>query len=688
MSPSIGVNLRVTAHCHQGDRKYMEDVFSVAYQQTDDQQDLEFAFFGIFDGHGGREAALYAKDHLMDSITKQKQFWSDDDDSVLKAIREGFLSTQQAMWADLPNWKKTASGMPSTAGTTASVCFIKRGKLFIGHCGDSGIVMGQRDAFNPTKWKAKRLTTDHKPESDEELARIESAGGKVVNKSGVPRVVWYRPRGGHQGPVRRSTPIDEVPFLAVARALGDLWSYNAKDDVFIVSPDPDLHVIELDSLKDRCLVLATDGAWNVLSPEMAVQGVFEAERNNERHMINPQGGHNWINPSKRLVDQALDRWSMCNLRADNTSIVTVMLDPPGPPRAQVLRKLHGLSASQSTGSLTSLMSSESIDDNTAAPALPPKPNGVAIISRCPNSKLDGEKQGTNLVGNQRLINPDSMGPRATPPSLLQRKKMFKPLRLGGSSPSNNAFVPSSFKNRLNIQKERAVSPPTIGSLCASDRVQPSSSSSSQPDTIPPKRVSDEPLNQIQCNDVSSTDHVPSSSPSPPPLPGRNLDHKFVATKKKVVTGVATNVLVKQPRRSIVPEYISDSENVPSPNKLVRTPVKTPKKRPFAQQNNPGGILKNAMTSPVSKSRVLRSAQKESQMTRVTRSSGQFQTATNNTSLTSDNVLKRKRRSLDQNMPLQRSSSISTHTRTRQQSCSAIHHLPGSAAKKARILRNK
>lgn len=87
----------------------------------------------------------------MDSITKQKQFWSDDDDSVLKAIREGFLSTQQAMWADLPNWKKTASGMPSTAGTTASVCFIKRGKLFIGHCGDSGIVMGQRDAFNPTK---------------------------------------------------------------------------------------------------------------------------------------------------------------------------------------------------------------------------------------------------------------------------------------------------------------------------------------------------------------------------------------------------------------------------------------------------------------------------------------------------------------------------------------------------------
>lgn len=61
MAPSLGVNLRVTGHCNQGGRKYMEDVFSVAYQQTEDEKDLEYAYFGIFDGHGGREAALYAK---------------------------------------------------------------------------------------------------------------------------------------------------------------------------------------------------------------------------------------------------------------------------------------------------------------------------------------------------------------------------------------------------------------------------------------------------------------------------------------------------------------------------------------------------------------------------------------------------------------------------------------------------
>lgn len=69
-------------------------------------------------------------------------------------------------------------------------------------------------------WLARPLTQDHKPESAMEIGRIQEAGGKVVWKAGVPRVVWNRPKIGHQGPVLRSTHIDEIPFLAVARSLG------------------------------------------------------------------------------------------------------------------------------------------------------------------------------------------------------------------------------------------------------------------------------------------------------------------------------------------------------------------------------------------------------------------------------------------------------------------------------------
>ncbi|CAH2093555.1 unnamed protein product [Euphydryas editha] len=338
MPASIGVNLRVTGHCSQGGRKYMEDLFSVAYQQTEDERDLEYAFFGIYDGHGGGEAAAFAKEHLMDSIVKQRQFWSDNDEDVLKAIRNGYMLTHLNMWKEVEKWPKTVTGLPSTAGTTASVAFIRRGKIYIGHVGDSAIVLGyQKDGCE--EWAAKPLTSDHKPESTAEIERIQRCGGKVISKAGVPRVVWNRPRLGHKGPIKKNTPMDEIPFLAVARSLGDLWSYNPQNDEFIVSPDPDVGVLTIDPSKFRCLIFGTDGLWNMISPEGAVSLVQATERHNEAALFG--GGSNqprdWLNPSKSLVDHALERWSNTRMRADNTSVVTLMLDPPGPPRATVLR---------------------------------------------------------------------------------------------------------------------------------------------------------------------------------------------------------------------------------------------------------------------------------------------------------------------------------------------------------------
>ena len=37
----------------------------------------------------------------MDFIVRQKGFWAEDDDSVLKAIHEGYIQTHYAMWKEL-----------------------------------------------------------------------------------------------------------------------------------------------------------------------------------------------------------------------------------------------------------------------------------------------------------------------------------------------------------------------------------------------------------------------------------------------------------------------------------------------------------------------------------------------------------------------------------------------------------
>ena len=96
-SHRIGVNLRVSGNCDQGARKYMEDnhVIKFLKKNTDD---YEFAYFGIFDGHGGPEASAFCRDNLLNEITKYDGFWTNDDSQVLSAIRKGFLDTHNAMW--------------------------------------------------------------------------------------------------------------------------------------------------------------------------------------------------------------------------------------------------------------------------------------------------------------------------------------------------------------------------------------------------------------------------------------------------------------------------------------------------------------------------------------------------------------------------------------------------------------
>ena len=101
---------------------------------------------------------------------------------------------------------------------------------------------------------------------------------------------------------------------------------------------------------------------------MAVDTVFATEKNNEKHMLEGNGnsGHQWQDPSKQLVDLALEWWKVCKLRTPNTSVVVVMLDPPGPPHAQVLRRQRdttkGMQPKKQACNITNL------------PPLPPKPN--------------------------------------------------------------------------------------------------------------------------------------------------------------------------------------------------------------------------------------------------------------------------------------------------------------------------
>ncbi|XP_033970195.1 protein phosphatase 1D-like isoform X2 [Trematomus bernacchii] len=280
------------------------------------------AFFAVFDGHGGREAAHFARENLWGILKRQRGFWSKDHSEVCAALKKGFIACHHAMWKELPEWPKTITGLPSTSGTTASVTVIRGVHMYVAHVGDSAVVVGVRENDSDITLQALEITQDHKPELPKEKERIERLGGSVMKKSGVNRVVWKRPRLTHNGPVRRSTVIDQIPFLAVARSLGDLWSYDFYSGEFVVSPEPDTTMMTLDPSRHHFIILGSDGLWNMMPPKNAVNMCYSHDK-----MVGPKG----MSCARRLGCTALLFWKERMLRADNTTVIVLALQERGGP---------------------------------------------------------------------------------------------------------------------------------------------------------------------------------------------------------------------------------------------------------------------------------------------------------------------------------------------------------------------
>ncbi len=224
-----GNGLRYGVSAMQGWRMEMEDAhvceLSLPFEKNS-------CFFGVFDGHAGSKVAQYCSVNLLKTIVTTYSEGGEER-SIKKAIREGFISLDATMREE-PLWKENKD----RSGSTAVVAVVTPEKIIFGNCGDSRGLLCRSDKVNFG-------TADHKPSNPEEKARIEKAGGTVM---------LQRVNGA----------------LAVSRALGD-FDYKRVSSIppteQLVSPEPDVTVLDRDLVNDEFLLLACDGIYDVMTNE-------------------------------------------------------------------------------------------------------------------------------------------------------------------------------------------------------------------------------------------------------------------------------------------------------------------------------------------------------------------------------------------------------------------------------------
>ncbi|OMO82687.1 phosphatase 2C (PP2C)-like protein [Corchorus capsularis] len=239
-------------------------------------------FFGVYDGHGGSQVAKFCAERMHGVIAEELDREMVEHSGWQRRWEVAFSSSFER--AD--NEIVTAEVAPDMVGSTAVVVVLSGCQIITSNCGDSRAVLCRGTQTIP-------LTVDQKPDRQDELMRIEREGGRVINWNGA-RVFGV---------------------LAMSRAIGDRylrpWIIPVPEITFMTRTD-----------EDECLILASDGLWDVMTTEEAGEVARRLLRRRRRALMMADGVSAAQAVADNLTEIALGRNS-----SDNISIIVVDLKP-------------------------------------------------------------------------------------------------------------------------------------------------------------------------------------------------------------------------------------------------------------------------------------------------------------------------------------------------------------------------
>ncbi|XP_026944308.1 protein phosphatase 1F isoform X2 [Sagmatias obliquidens] len=260
----------VSVHAIRNARRRMEDrhvclpAFNLLFGLSDS---VDRAYFAVFDGHGGVDAARYASVHVHAVAAHRPELPTDP----AGALRAAFRCTDEMFL-----WKARRERLQS--GTTGVCALVAGNTLHVAWLGDSQVVLVQQG-------QVVKLMEPHRPERQDEKDRIEALGGFVSHMD------CWRVNG----------------TLAVSRAIGDVFQKP------YVSGEADTASRALTGSEDY-LLLACDGFFDVV-PHQEVAGLVQS------HLVGQQGSG--LRVAEELVAAARERGSH-----DNITVMVVFLREP------------------------------------------------------------------------------------------------------------------------------------------------------------------------------------------------------------------------------------------------------------------------------------------------------------------------------------------------------------------------
>uniref|UniRef100_A0A5B7ARS3 protein-serine/threonine phosphatase n=2 Tax=Davidia involucrata TaxID=16924 RepID=A0A5B7ARS3_DAVIN len=254
-------------------------------------------FFGVYDGHGGSQVANYCRDQIHSALAEELEIvmasLSDGSikDNCQERWKKAFTNCFLKVDAEVGGKPILEPVAPETVGSTAVVAVIFSSHIIVANCGDSRAVMCRGK-------EPMALSVDHKPNREDEYARIEAAGGKVIQ--------W----NGHR----------VFGVLAMSRSIGDRYLKPW------IIPNPEVMFIPR-TKEDECLILASDGLWDVMTNEevcdIARKRILLWHKKNGGTLPSERG--EGIDPAAQAAAESLSNRALQRGSKDNITVIVVDL---------------------------------------------------------------------------------------------------------------------------------------------------------------------------------------------------------------------------------------------------------------------------------------------------------------------------------------------------------------------------